>query len=87
MGQSDLEARITKIEDRNRKVEANKEWEISKTRKFFVALFTYLSIFLYFLVIGIQKPAINAVVPTVGFLLSTLSLPIIRKFWEKQRRD
>jgi len=68
-----LERRIKAIEERNSHVELDKAWEISKTRRFFVALFTYLSISLYFVAIRIERPFINAVVPTIGFLLSTLS--------------
>lgn len=56
-----------------------KAWETSKTRKFFIALFIYLSISLYFATIGIKEPFINATVLTIGFLLSTLSLPYIRR--------
>ena len=69
----ELTNRVTALEERNRRVELNKSWETSTTRKFFVALFTYLSIVLYFLVIDVERPFINAVVPTAGFLLSTLS--------------
>lgn len=79
----DLIKRLEKIEQRNKKVDLNKAWETSKTRKFFVALFTYVSISLYFLAIKIEKPFLNAIVPTIGFLLSTLSLPFIRRVWEK----
>ena len=39
----------------------------------------------FFLVIGVDKPFLNAIVPTVGFLLSTISLPFVRKIWEKYR--
>ncbi|PIZ47019.1 hypothetical protein CO180_02155 [candidate division WWE3 bacterium CG_4_9_14_3_um_filter_41_6] len=79
----ELTNRVTALEERNRRVELNKSWETSTTRKFFVALFTYLSIVLYFLVIDVERPFINAVVPTAGFLLSTLSLPYIRIVWER----
>lgn len=78
-----LEARIEKIEKRNREVETNKAWEISWSRKILIAIFTYLAIALYLgFVVGIN-PWINAIVPTVGFLLSTLTLPYFKKFWEK----
>lgn len=78
-----LEERVAKIEDRNRLVEANKAWETSWTRKMCIALFTYLAIALYLqFIIGIN-PWINAIVPTVGFLLSTLSLPWIKSMWIK----
>lgn len=78
-----LEERITIIEERNKKVELDKAWETSKTRKLLIVIFTYLSIALYFKYVLNVNPWINAIVPTVGFLLSTLSLPIFRKIWEK----
>lgn len=81
----ELARRIEKIEQRNKLVETDKAWETSKTRRLLIALFTYLSIFLYFMVIGVDKPFLNAIVPTVGFLLSTISLPFVRKIWEKYR--
>lgn len=80
-----LEQKVEKIEQRNKLVENDKAWETSKTRRALIALFTYLSIFLYFLAIGVEKPVLNTIVPTMGFLLSTVSLPFIRKVWEKYR--
>ena len=81
-----LEERITIIEERNKKVELDKAWETSKTRKLLIVIFTYLSIALYFKYILNVNPWINAIVPTIGFLLSTLSLPIFRKIWEKTNK-
>ena len=78
-----LEQRITRIEERNRRVELGKTWETSFTRKLFIALFTYLAIAIYMYAIGIYNPWLNAIIPTVGFLLSTLTLSFVRKFWEK----
>jgi hypothetical protein len=80
-----LERRLAEIENRNRRVELDKSWETSKTRKFFVALFTYLSLALYMQAIGIDNPWLNAVIPTFGFFLSTLSLTYIRRVWHKFR--
>lgn len=78
-----LEQRITKIEERNRKVEVDKAWETSWTRKVCIGIFTYLAIALYLkFIIGIN-PWINAIVPTIGFLLSTLSLPWFKSLWVK----
>lgn len=81
----ELLKRIEKIEERNKKVELDKSWETSRTRRVSIATFTYLSISLYFLVINVERPFINAIVPTIGFLLSTLSLPLIRGVWEKYK--
>lgn len=78
-----LEERVAKIEARNKKVESDKAWETSWTRKGLIALFTYLAIALYMkFVLGID-PWINAIVPTVGFLLSTLTLSYFKKLWIK----
>lgn len=81
MEELSLEKRVENIEKRNREVELNKSWEGSWTRKFLIIIFTYLSIALYLkFIVGID-PWINAVVPSLGFLLSTLTLPSIKKFW------
>lgn len=78
-----LEKRIAAIEKRNSAVELNKAWEVSYTRRFLLVLFTYLSIAAYLkFIVGID-PWINAIVPALGFLLSTLSLPYFKKFWKK----
>lgn len=78
-----LEERVSKIEKRNLKVEADKAWEASIARKLLIALFTYLTIAFYLKFIIRIDPWINAVIPTVGFLLSTLSFPYFKKFWVK----
>lgn len=79
----ELENRVTRIEERNKRVETDKGWETSYTRKFFIAVFTYLAISLYMNAIGINQPWLNAIIPTVGFLLSTLTIPFIKKLWRK----
>lgn len=79
----ELEKRIEKIEARNRRVQMDKAWETSLARKILIAFFTYLAIALYLKFIVRIDPWINAIVPTVGFLLSTLTLPFFRKMWEK----
>ncbi len=76
-----IEQRLEKIEQRNSRVEADKDWETSWTRRFFIALITYLAISLYMSAINIERPWLNAIVPTVGFLLSTLTLSLIKKWW------
>ena len=81
-----LEARIKKIEQRNTKVEADKSWETSWTRRFLLAAMTYITIVLFFYVAELPKPFVNSIVPTVGFVLSTLSLPYFKKIWIKKFR-
>lgn len=79
----DLEQRVTRIEERNRKVETDKAWETSWTRKILLAIFTYLAIALYLKFILKIEPWLNAIIPSIGFLLSTLTLPFFKNLWEK----
>ncbi|HMS22797.1 MAG TPA: hypothetical protein PKA38_03465 [Candidatus Levybacteria bacterium] len=80
---NDIENRLSKIEQRNNNVEKDKAWETSSFRKVLIALFTYIAIALYLkFIVGIN-PWINAIVPSVGFLLSTLTLPYFKKLWGK----
>jgi hypothetical protein len=76
-----LQKEIDDIKLRNMRVEKDKAWETSITRKTSVAMLTYLTILIFFITIRIEKPLINAIVPTLGFLLSTSSLPYIKKWW------
>jgi len=75
----------TKLKERNVRVEANKAWETSWTRRSLIAVFTYLSLGLYLWAIRIPWPWLNAIVPTVGFLLSTLTLPFFRRVWLRRK--
>lgn len=87
MNQEQIENEIKKIKDRNRIVELDKAWETSWTRRSLIAFFTYLSISLYLSAINIERPWLNAIVPAVGFMLSTLTLPWFKKIWSKNRNS
>lgn len=78
-----LEKRVAKIEERNKNVELDKRWETSYTRKSLLVIFTYLAIGFYLSAIKISEPWLNAIVPSIGFLLSTLSLPLFKNLWKK----
>lgn len=78
-----LEQAVQEIQKRNQKVEIDKKWETSFTRRILLILFTYVAITGYLFAIQIPKPFLNAIVPSVGFLLSTLTLPFLKKIWQK----
>ena len=83
---AELEKEIEKLKDRNRRVELDKDWETSLTRKVLLIIFTYISIALYLkFIVGIE-PWVNAVVPSIGFLLSTLTLSYFKNLWIKLNR-
>ena len=76
-----IKDRLTKIEKRNKRVEADKAWESGWTRKLAIAFLTYIVVCIYLkFVVGVD-PWINAIVPTIGFLLSTLTLGWIKSYW------
>lgn len=79
----ELEKRVASIEERNKKVEEDKDWEVSNFRKILLIIFTYLVISFYLNAIEISRPWLNAIVPTIGFFLSTLTLPFFKNFWIK----
>ena len=77
----DLEKEIEKIKERNRRVEREKSWETSWTRRAIISLLTYLVVSLFFVFAGVPNPFINSIVPAVAFILSTVSLGFCKKFW------
>lgn len=80
-----IEKRLEAIEARNEKVETDKAWETSWTRKISIAILTYLVVVAYLhFVIGIE-PWLNALVPVVGFLLSTITISYLKKIWLENR--
>ena len=72
---------IEKIKNRNTRVETDKAWEVSKTRKIIIAVLTYFTVVSFFVVANLPNPFVNSIVPTIGFLLSTLGLEIFKKIW------
>ncbi len=76
--------KIENIQSRNARVEAEKAWETSKTRRACIAVFTYIVASLYLAFLGVPQFYLHAAVPTAGFLLSTLTLPFIKKWWMKR---
>lgn len=81
-----LKRRIEALETHNQRVEVDKKWETSYTRKSLLFLFTYIAIGLYLWVISVPRPWLNAIVPSVGFLLSTLTLPYFKKLWLNNKK-
>ncbi len=79
-----LESEINKIKERNKRVEIDKAWETSMTRKICIMILTYIVVIIYsYLVRNYNNIFLSSLVPVIGFTLSTLSLKLIRKVWEK----
>jgi hypothetical protein len=78
-----IEANLSTINERNRKVERDKLWEVSAARRGFIAFVTFLTVSLVLWLVGSRRPLIEACIPTIGYLLSCLSLPVVRRLWER----
>ena len=78
-----IEKEIKKIKLRNKKVEADKAWETSWSRKVVIAILTYIVIVIFFLLAGLPEPFTNSLVAAVAFVLSTLTIGLLKKVWLK----
>jgi hypothetical protein len=77
----ELSFQVESLKARNARVESDKAWETSWFRRVLILLFTYLAVALYLNAIGVLNPWLNAIVPALGFWLSTLALPWAKGFW------
>lgn len=78
----DLEKRINDIEARNKRVELDKRWETSFTRRISICILTYIVVLLFSYFINKSNNIfLSSLVPVIGFTLSTLSVGLIRKIW------
>ena len=80
-----LQAEIAEIKARNKRVEKDKAWETSWVRKVLIAVLTYAVVVVFFFFAKLPEPFINAIVPAVAFLLSTMSMSFFKKWWLGRR--
>ncbi len=81
----ELKKEIEEIKQRNKRVELDKKWETSWTRKLCIMVLTYVVVVVYTTIITkVTNVWLSSLVPVIGFTLSTLSLKMVRKIWEKK---
>lgn len=80
-----LREEIDTIKARNRRVEADKAWETSKTRNVFIALTSFILIYIVMRQVNADHPFANAVVSAAIYLLSTASYGILKQWWLRRR--
>lgn len=83
--QEEIEQDILNIEERNARVEMDKAWERSWTRRISIVVMTYVIASIWLAVINESNVFLKALIPTAGYLLSTLSLPQIKRYWARKR--
>lgn len=80
----DLNKEIEEIKNRNKRVELDKAWETSWTRKICICILTYVVVVIYsYIVRNYNNIFLSSIVPVIGFTLSTLSLKYVRKIGRK----
>jgi hypothetical protein len=80
-----LRYEIERIKERNRRVEADKAWEMSWARKMLIGGFTYAFATIILVSIRAPEPFLNALIPTLGFLLSTMTFDFMKRWWIERR--
>lgn len=85
MNDVDLIKRIEQLESRNRRVENDKAWETSWARRISIMVLTYIVVVMYLTFVVHIDPWINALVPVIGFFLSTLTISLLKKAWINKR--
>lgn len=81
---ADLKREIEKIKERNRRVEEDKAWETSWARKIFIIFSTYIIVVIFMMVMQEDRPFLKALVPVVGYIVSTVSYDAVRTWWLKR---
>ena len=80
----DVENEIEEIKKRNSRVELDKKWETSLTRRICICFLTYIVVIIYsYIIKKYDNILLSSLVPVIGFTLSNLSLKYVRKMWEK----
>ena len=81
----ELKNELEEIKLRNKRVELDKKWETSYTRKICICILTYIVVLIYSNMVNKSNNIyLSSLVPVIGFFLSTLSLRLVRKLWEKK---
>jgi hypothetical protein len=80
-----IQEQLDQIQQRNKRVEGDKAWETSWFRRLLITAVTFVVVSWLFVTLKIENPFSNALIPTTAFLLSTLTLPFIKKWWIKNR--
>lgn len=88
MDNMELENEVLKIKERNKRVELDKAWETSWTRRICICILTYIVVIVYSNMIKTSSSIwFSSLVPVIGFTLSTLSLKVVRNIWEKAKKS
>ena len=69
------------IKERNRRVEADKAWETSKTRLLVLSTATFLIVLYFLLLTKAPDPYLNALLSAGAFPLQQATMPWLKRTW------
>lgn len=87
MTTEEVQKKAEDIKERNRRVEGDKAWEVSWTRRIFIAAVTYATAGIWLTTISDTNPWLKALIPMVGYLFSTFSLPPLKRWWLTKQKQ
>jgi len=80
-----FEEEINNIKARNQRVEADKAWETSAFRLVTLSVATFIFSALFVYLVQADEILLSALSSTAGLIISSQSLPFIKKWWIKNR--
>jgi putative acetyltransferase len=75
---------IIALKEKNKKIEADKAWETSTTRRGIIAVVTYVIVAIWLGMIGVEHHLMHALVPVLAYLVAMAGLPFMKKYWLEQ---
>lgn len=81
------DAEIHAIIERNKRVEGDKAWELSWFRRIIISIFTYIAACMFLTVTSgdHSRAYLPALVPTIAYFVSTMTLGPVKNWWIKNR--
>ena len=81
MEEMNFEQEINLIKQRNKRVELDKSWETSWTRKICIAILTYIVVVAYtYITSQFSIIWLSSLVPVIGFILSSFAFALLSYF-------
>ncbi len=77
----DVRRDVLELQQRNARVELDKAWETSWTRRLVIAAAIWAGAWPWLVSLGVAHAARHALVPSVAYVVSTLSLPVVKRVW------
>ncbi len=81
----DVAQELQLIKERNRRVEMDKAWETSWERRGVITVIMYILAGFWLVIISDTNPWLKALVPAVGYFLSTVTIFFMKSWWTRSR--